>query len=73
MVDKAPAIPLSSVPMTFAQVIKFFGGVGNTARALGLKQPSVSNWRTRSRKIPYLRQLHIERVTQGKLKADNNK
>ena len=58
--------------MTVTQVIKFFGGVHATARALNLAQPSVSRWR-KNKVIPYLRQLDIERRTNGKLKADNNK
>jgi len=55
--------------MTVTQVIEFFGGVGATARALDLKQPSVSKWR-KNKRIPYLRQLHIQATTKGKLKAD---
>lgn len=55
--------------MTVAEVIKFFGGVGATARALALKQPSVSKWR-KNKQIPYLRQLDIEKVSKGKLRAD---
>jgi len=58
--------------MTPAQVIKFFGGVGAAARALGIKQPSVSVWRRKGR-IPRLRQLDIEKKTDGKLKADGEK
>jgi DNA-binding transcriptional regulator YdaS (Cro superfamily) len=56
--------------MTVSEVIKHFGGVGATARALDIKQPSVSKWR-RNKSIPWMRQLHIERVTKGKLKADH--
>lgn len=58
--------------MTVTQVIEFFGGVGATARALDLKQPSISKWR-KNKSIPWMRQLHIERVTKGKLKADGGK
>lgn len=39
------------------------------ARALGIKGPSVVNWGER---IPPLRQLQIERVTGGTLKADDD-
>lgn len=58
--------------MTVNEVIKFFGGVGATARAMGIKQPSVSKWR-KNKRIPYLRQLDIEKHTEGKLKADGKK
>ena len=49
-------------------VIKFFGGVNATARALGIKQASVSRWRKMG-VVPALRQLHVERASGGKLKA----
>lgn len=52
--------------MKKADVISFFGGVSATARALGLAQPSVTVWRD---PLPVLRQLMIERVTKGKLRA----
>lgn len=68
-IDKAMSIPLYSRPMTVSEVIKFFGGVGATARALEIKQPSVSKWR-KNKQIPYFRQLDIEKRTKGKLKAE---
>lgn len=37
-----------------------------TARALGISQPSVSNW---DEQLPPLRQLEIENLTGGKLRA----
>ena len=51
--------------MTKQEVIEFFGGVHATARALGISQPSVTNWR----QIPAIRQLQIERLTDGRLRA----
>lgn len=53
-------------PMNKAEVIQHFGSVGETARALGLSQPSVTNW---GDQLPILRQLEIERLTRGVLKA----
>ncbi len=47
-------------------VLNHFGGVNGTAAALGLKQPSVSNW---TDPLPELRQLQIERITTGALRA----
>lgn len=54
--------------MTYQDVIAHFGSQGAAARALGLKQPSVWAWKVNG--IPELRQLDIERKTNGKLKAD---
>ena len=53
--------------MTYEDVIKYFGSAAEAARKIGVKPPSVSEWR---HGIPVLRQLHIERVTNGVLKAD---
>jgi transcriptional repressor of cell division inhibition gene dicB len=47
-------------------VIDHFGGVTATSRALGTSQPSVTNW---SDPLPVLRQLQIEKLTGGALKA----
>jgi DNA-binding transcriptional regulator YdaS (Cro superfamily) len=58
--------------MTPAQVIKFFGGVGAAARGLGISQPAVSVWKRKGR-IPRLRQLDIEKKTDGKLRAEGEK
>ena len=55
--------------MTPQQVIDHFGGVTAAARALELSQPTVSEWKQNDR-IPYLRQLDIERKTKKALKAD---
>lgn len=52
--------------MNKAEVIAYFGSVVETARALGIAQPSVTNW---SEQLPILRQLEIERLTGGKLRA----
>lgn len=52
--------------MTLADLIKHFGTQTKAAKALGLKQPSVANWRDG---IPEIRQLQIERLTKGALRA----
>lgn len=52
--------------MKKAEVINHFGGVVETARHLGLSQPSVTNW---DDPLPVLRQLQIEAVTRGALRA----
>lgn len=54
--------------MTKAEALKFFNeSQSELARALGIRQPSVSAW---GAEIPALRQIQLERVTCGKLKAD---
>jgi DNA-binding transcriptional regulator YdaS (Cro superfamily) len=52
--------------MTKTEVLAHFGGAVATAKALGISQPSVSNW---SEQLPELRQLEIEQLTGGALRA----
>lgn len=52
-------------------LISFFGGVNATARALGVKPPSVSEWRAVGR-VPHVRQYQVEVLTDGALRADRN-
>lgn len=54
-------------PMKKKDVINHFGGVVETAKALGIKSQSVSGWPD---DVPELRAFQIEKITQGKLKAD---
>lgn len=54
------------LPMKKQEVIDHFGGVGATARALGIAQPSVTTWKD---PLPELRQLQIEVLTGGVLRA----
>lgn len=54
--------------MKFDQLIKHFGTQVAAAKALGVTQPTMSNWKSRGR-IPLVQQLRIEVLTQGKLKA----
>lgn len=46
--------------MTKQQALLIFGGATNTAKALGIKQPSVSEWA--EGEIPKLRAYEIEEV-----------
>ena len=55
--------------MTVEELISYFGSVSATARALGVKDPSVSEWRV-SGVVPELRQYQAELATGGHLKAD---
>ena len=54
--------------MKFDNLIAHFGSQVAAADALGVTQPTLSNWKKRGR-IPHLQQLRIEHVTKGKLKA----
>lgn len=54
--------------MKFQNLIDHFGSQVAAADALGLTQPTLSNWKKRG-KIPHLQQLRIEHITKGKLKA----
>jgi len=54
--------------MTKQEVIKHFGNAANVARALDISRAAVSSW---PEDIPLLRQLQLEKLTKGKLKADN--
>ena len=53
--------------MKTSDVKQHFGSQYAIAKALGIKQPSVANWGDYP---PELRQLQIEAVTGGKLKAE---
>lgn len=48
------------------EVLRHFGGVAATARALRLAQPSITQW---PEPLPVLRQLQVEALTGGALKA----
>lgn len=47
-------------------VIEHFGSQASVAAALGISQPSVADW---GETVPPLRQIQLERITGGKLKA----
>lgn len=53
--------------MKKSDVLDHFGGPTATAKALGLSQPTVTNW---GDVVPPLRQLQVESLTGGVLKAD---
>jgi transcriptional regulator with XRE-family HTH domain len=57
------------IDMTFNQLLKHYGTQVDVADALGVTQPTISNWKSRGR-IPKLQQLRIEHLTNGILKAE---
>ena len=56
--------------MTYEQLLKHFGSQADIARAFGVTQPSVAEWKERG--VPPLRQVQGERLTNNKLRADPN-
>ncbi|MBK2258416.1 Cro/CI family transcriptional regulator [Francisella philomiragia] len=54
--------------MTVNQVLKYFGNQNKTAKALGINRVAVVHWVKRN-KVPAQRQLEIQKITKGKLKA----
>ena len=58
--------------MKFKQVVEHFGGIRQTAEALGISYQAVRSWREKG-EIPEVRQFHIQTVTKNKLKADEPK
>lgn len=56
--------------MKKADVIAHFGGVTETAKALGIKSQAVSQW---PEDVPELRVYQIEKVTHGALKSQQVK
>jgi hypothetical protein len=54
--------------MTYDDLIEFYGTQEAAAGALGIKQPSVADWKKGG--IPEPRQAQYQIITNGKLKAD---
>ena len=54
--------------MRKSEAIEFFGSQAAIARALGIEPPSVSLWAEDG--VPVLRQLQLEALSGGKLRAD---
>lgn len=55
--------------MRYNQILRRYGGVSDTARALGTSKQTVSQWRLWKR-VPTRWQLHVEHDSEGGLKAD---
>lgn len=54
--------------MTYDQLIEYFKTQKAAAGAIGIKQPSVADWKEKG--IPSPRQAQYEVVTKGALRAD---
>lgn len=55
--------------MRKSDALRHFGNAYRLAKALGIEQSAVSRWTTY---VPLIRALQIERLTEGKLKADTD-
>jgi hypothetical protein len=56
--------------MTIDEAIQFFGSGYRLASILNIKYPNIQYWRKKNR-ITSLQQLRIQKITNGKLKADD--
>lgn len=54
--------------MKKSEIIEHFGGIQETADALGIRYQSVREWKENA--VPEGRQFQIQVMTNGKLKAD---
>ena len=59
---------MEAIPVTPKQAIDHYGTQAALALALKIKQPSIAEW-VANKAIPELRQIQIEKLTKGKLKA----
>lgn len=55
--------------MKFQDLVKHFGTQAAAAKRLGVSPPALVKWKKEG--IPPLRQLHIQHVTRGRLKASH--
>lgn len=54
--------------MTYTDLIKYYGSQSKVSRAIGIRPPSVWEWKKSG--IPEKRQLQFQKMTDGALKAD---
>lgn len=52
--------------MTKQEAIDHYGGVRSLADALGISPPAIYQWRD----VPAIRQVQLQRITRGALKAN---
>lgn len=55
--------------MTLEEVVKYYRTNGAIACALGVTRQAINRWR-RQGKVPIFSQIMLEKITGGKLKAD---
>lgn len=52
-----------------SRLISFFGTQDQTAKAMGVSQPTVAGWASGKHGVSELNALKAERITKGKIKA----
>lgn len=57
------------MPMNATDIIESMGGIAATARACGVKPPSVCEWKVRGT-VPAERCIDIERASDGRLTVE---
>jgi DNA-binding transcriptional regulator YdaS (Cro superfamily) len=55
--------------MDMAKIVDWYGSKAAVARALGISAVAVTRWKD---EVPPLRQLQLERMTKGALRADDS-
>ena len=55
--------------MNLSQVVRYFGSQASVCKALGINRSSFSQWIANGY-IPYKRQLELENISNGKIKAN---
>ena len=58
---------LQFASMEYTDLLSHYGSIAAIARAVNISRPSIHGWKARG--IPPLRQVQIENLTEGKLKA----
>jgi DNA-binding transcriptional regulator YdaS (Cro superfamily) len=58
--------------MDVNDALKLFKTQSSLAATLGVTQPCVSNWVRRGGVIPALQQLRLQKLSKGRLKADES-
>ena len=56
--------------MNYHDVLAFYKTQQAAADALGIEQASISKWQ--NKRVPHLRQLQLEKLTKGALKAEKS-
>jgi DNA-binding transcriptional regulator YdaS (Cro superfamily) len=59
------------MPNDFAQrAINLLGGTARTASLLNISRPTVSQWLSGVRPVPFHRCIDLERLTQGRIRSE---
>lgn len=56
--------------MTAQQLVDYYKSKVKAAAAIGCSEQTIKNWLASEKGIPHIKQLAIQTLTKGKLKAD---